>query len=277
MHQYVSIIIPTYNRREFLRKALDSVLRQTYPYFEIIVVDDGSNDGTADMLTSYGSSIKYLHQNNQGPAAARNTGVKASRYDLVAFLDSDDCFTESKLEIHVAAMEDQPEYLISHTDEIWYRRGTLLNQKKKHKRPDGQIFANCLPLCAVGMSTTMVRKSLFDKVGLFDEELPCCEDYDLWLRASIHLPFLLINQPLTIKDGGRPDQVSFIHRVGMDRFRIRSIQKVLSSGQLDSTQTKLANEELVRKCRIYGNGCLKHGRTDEGQYYLDLARRIGEK
>ncbi len=170
-------------------------------------------------------------------------------------------------------MEAAPDYLVSHTEEVWYRRGVLLNQKKRHRKEEGDLFARSLELCVVGMSTIMARRRLFDAVGLFDESLPCCEDYDFWLRAGCRFPFLLIREALTIKEGGRPDQLSVRHRVGIDRFRIASIRALLDSGVLSEEQRLLARAELVRKCRIYGTGCLKHGRP-EGQEYLELARQL---
>ena len=276
MEPHISVIIPTFNRRHFLREALDSVAAQTYPFFEIIVIDDGSDDGTDELISQYDREINYIRQDNRGPAAARNRGIRAARYDFIAFLDSDDRFAENKLAIQLHAMLDNPGFLVSHTDEIWYRRGSLLNQKKKHLKEGGFIFARCLELCAVGMSTIMANKALFDEVGLFDEGLPCCEDYDLWLRTAVSHSFLHVPHPLTIKNGGRPDQLSTIHRIGMDRFRIASIQKVLRSGLLNEEQAALAAEELARKSRIYGNGCLKHGRPEEGRYYLDLAREVSQ-
>lgn len=108
-------------------------------------------------------------------------------------------------------------------------------------------------------------------VGLFDESLPCCEDYDLWLRVSAGHPFLLIDAPLTIKHGGRPDQLSCQYRVGMDKYRIQSIQKLLDGEALTSEQAVIAKAEFTRKCLIYANGCLKHGRNDEGERYSKLA------
>ncbi|MFH1215835.1 MAG: glycosyltransferase family A protein [Pseudomonadota bacterium] len=267
----ISVIIPTYNRARFLGKAVESVLSQSVRDFELIVVDDGSTDDTACLLDGYGDKLRVIRQENQGPAAARNTGIKASSTPFLAFLDSDDWFVQEKLGLQLTAMEAQPGFLISHTDEIWYRRGKLLNQKKKHARPEGFIFTQCLPLCVVGMSTVMVRREFFDTAGLFDEELPCCEDYDLWLRASVKLPFLKIDEPLTVKQGGRPDQVSVQYRMGMDRFRIRSIVNILQNSALTVDQRRCAREELDRKSRIYGSGCVKHGRPDEGHYYFDLA------
>ena len=170
-------------------------------------------------------------------------------------------------------MQKEPDYLVSHTQEVWYRNGRLLNQKARHRKESGYIFDRCLDLCAVGMSTVMIRRQLIEQVGLFDEQLPCCEDYDYWLRVSVKLPFLLIDKPLTTKDGGRTDQVSCIHRTGIDKYRIRAIEKILASGMLNADQYSMAWDELVNKCRIYGNGCIKHGRSTEGEYYLSLPGR----
>lgn len=272
MIEPVSVIIPTHNRKGFLQTALQSVLSQDHP-LEVIVVDDGSADGTREAITTDDSRLRYLRQDNRGPAAARNTGIKNASFDLIAFLDSDDRFAKDKLRLQAAAMASVPEFLVSHTDEIWYRRGKHLNQKKKHRKMHGDIFARSLSLCVVGMSTVMARRRLFDEIGLFDESLPCCEDYDLWLRAGCRYPFLLVDAPLTIKEGGREDQVSVRYRVGMDRFRIRSLLGLLQSGILTAEQQRLAAAELVSKCKIYGNGCEKHGRRQEGLGYLALAQR----
>jgi len=267
----VSVIIPTHNRAGFLAQAIDSVLSQSYTNFELIVVDDGSSDGTQPLLASYGKALSTLRQENRGPAAARNAGINAARHPLLAFLDSDDQFTRNKLALQVAAMEAHPKMLISHTQETWFRNGRHLNQKKHHTKEGGDIFARSLALCVVGMSTVMARRELFARVGLFDESFPCCEDYELWLRASVKHPFLLVDAPLTIKHGGRPDQVSVRFKTGMDRFRIRALEKLLTSASLPPDQYRLACRELIRKATLYGNGCLKHGRTEEGGRFLALA------
>ncbi len=269
----VSIIIPTHNRAGFLAQAIDSVLSQTYTNFELIVVDDGSTDETYTLLASYGKALSSLRQENRGPAAARNAGIRAARHPLLAFLDSDDQFTSNKLSLQTAAMEAQPDLLISHTQETWFRKGQLLNQKKRHGKEGGDIFARNLALCMVGMSTVMARRELFERIGLFDESFPCCEDYEFWLRASVAHPFLLVDSSLTAKHGGRSDQVSVQFQTGMDRFRIRALEKLLASAPLTSAQSRLARAELVRKAVLYGNGCLKHGRLEEGQRCLSLAAR----
>jgi hypothetical protein len=195
----------------------------------------------------------------------------------LAFLDSDDCFAKNKLEEQLKAMQEEPAYLISHTQEIWYRRGQLLNQKLKHKKDSGDIFKQSLKLCAVGMSTVMVHKKIFERYGLFDEEYPCCEDYEFWLRVGASQKFLLVDQPLTYKDGGRDDQISSLYRVGMDKFRIKAIMKMLAAGELTEEQKEAAMVELQRKCRIYGKGCIKHGRVEEGDYYINLAESAGNQ
>ncbi|MBW2470584.1 MAG: glycosyltransferase [Deltaproteobacteria bacterium] len=272
MEKPVSIIIPTYNRKEFLSKAVDSVLAQSYPYYELIIVDDGSEDNTAELFASHDPRIIYLRQENRGPAAARNSGIQKAKHELIAFLDSDDRFAENKLDLQVRAMQAEPTFLISHTQEIWYRKGSLLNQKKKHQKCNGDIFKRSLQLCAVGMSTVMMHRGIFERYGFFDEEYPCCEDYEFWLRVSTEQEFLLVDQPLTLKDGGRNDQVSTIYRMGMDKFRIQAIMKLLIIGKLTGNQKASALEELERKCQIYGRGCVKHGRVAEGKYYLNLPK-----
>jgi len=273
----VSVIIPTYNRAQRLGKAIDSVLAQSHQDFELIVVDDGSEDNTDELIGNYNSDIVYIRQENSGAAAARNRGIEKARYNLLAFLDSDDWFAENKLKTQIEAMNRNPSCLISHTNEIWYRNGQILNQKLKHKKSSGDIFAQSLELCAVGMSTIMIHKEIFDRYGFFDEGYPCCEDYEFWLRISAEEKFLLVEEPLTSKDGGRDDQLSVIYRTGMDKFRIKAIMKTLASGRLTEEQSGIARRELERKCRIYGTGCIKHGRAEEGRYFLNLPETVGRK
>ena len=272
----ISVILPTYNRTAYLERAIGSVLAQRQGCGELIVVDDGSTDDTCALVERLAAAaavpIRLIRQANRGAAAARNLGIRRARGNLLAFLDSDDWWLPDKLAVQAAAMTARPEVLISHTREIWFRRGQRVNQKKKHDPPAGDIFAASLGMCVVGMSTVMARPELFARYGLFDEALPCCEDYDLWLRVGCKEPFLLVPEPLTGKDGGRPDQLSVIHRLGMDVFRIRSLCNLLEADVLDSDQRHRAVAELARKCLIYGQGCIKHGRPGEGGRYLALAQ-----
>jgi glycosyltransferase involved in cell wall biosynthesis len=265
----VSVIIPTYNRSSLVREAVDSVLKQTFKDFELIVIDDGSTDGTAKALDPYKGRLVYCFQNNRGVSAARNQGLRMARGPWIAFLDSDDYWLPEKLETQIHFFSQTPQALICQTEEIWIRNGRRLNPLKKHKKFSGDIFAPSLLLCLVSPSAVMMRRDLFDRVGYFDEALPACEDYDLWLRISAQFPIFLIDRPLIVKRGGHPDQLSQT-TPAMDRFRIQALVKILRSGRLTLSQYNLAYPELETKCRIYGQGCLKRGRIEEGNLYLRL-------
>ncbi len=270
----VSIIIPTFNRALKVARAISSALYQTFTDYEIIVVDDGSNDGTADSLSQFRHHIKYLpHPKNRGVSAARNTGIKASSAPLIAFLDSDDYWLPEKLSAQMEFFSQNRQAVACQTEEIWIRKGVRVNPRNKHLKSSGNIFGLSLKLCLVSPSAVMVKRSLLKEVGLFDEDLPACEDYDLWLRIASRYPVYLIQRPLVVKEGGDPDQLSCRYR-GMDRFRIKALEKLIKSCALDERQLKATLDELFLKCRIYGNGCLKRGKTGEGEYYLQLPDKL---
>ncbi len=269
----VSVIIPTYNRGWILKEAIDSVLDQDYTDFELIVVDDGSTDDTVEILDAYGFDVIVLKQNNQGVSAARNRGIEASRAQFIAFLDSDDIWLPQKLTRQVEFFATHSDALICQTEEIWIRNGMRVNPKKRHQKPFGEIFEPSLTLCLVSPSAVMIRRTLFDAVGLFDESLPACEDYDLWLRVSCRYPVYLIDEPLIIKRGGHEDQLS--KAPGLDKFRIQSLKKLIESGSLSQSQKRAAINTLREKCKIYAMGCRKRGRTAEAKYYEGLATAMG--
>jgi glycosyltransferase involved in cell wall biosynthesis len=268
----VSVIIPTFNRAKTLKEAIDSVFSQRYDDFELIVVDDGSTDETRETIASYLPRLKYLYQEQSGVSAARNRGVMHARGDCFAFLDSDDLWLPDKLWLQMKFMEDHPEALICYTEEIWIRRGVRVNPMKKHRKYSGMIFEHCLPLCIVSPSSVLIARSLIEEVGGFDEEFEVCEDYDLWLRISARYPVYLIETPLIVKRGGHADQLSK-KMSGQDRFRIRALVKLLEGDCLSSHQRELAWKELSRKCEIYGGGCIKRGKREEGEKILALAEQ----
>ena len=267
-----SIIIPTFNRAQTIRRALQSVLNQKGPSFEILVVDDGSTDETRVLIESLArekTKIRYFFQSNQGPSAARNLGIRNASGSYIALLDSDDEWLSGKLNAQLEFFEQNPDYLICQTEEIWIRNGKRVNPMRKHQKFGGFIFEKCLPLSIVSPSCVMMRREFFDRVGFFDEALPACEDYDLWLRASIHFPIGLIEKPYVLKYGGHSDQRSHQFSV-MDQFRIRSLLKLIESNQLNNVQNELAASELIRKCAIVSQGALKRGKTAEAAYYEGL-------
>ena len=272
MPPLISVIIPTFNRAAWIREAVDSVLAQTFQDFELLVVDDGSTDTTAEALGLYGDRLSYIYQARQGVSAARNRGLETAAGEWLAFLDSDDLWLPQKLEVQVDFLNRNPQAEICQTEEIWIRHGRRVNPRKKHRKPSGDIFAPSLILCLVSPSAVILKKRLLAEVGSFDRSLPACEDYDLWLRISSRRPVFLIEEPLVIKRGGHPDQLSRC-LPPLDRYRIQSLGKLLDSGLLSPRQYDLAWRELDRKCRIYGQGCLKRGKIEEGKAYLGLPAR----
>jgi glycosyltransferase involved in cell wall biosynthesis len=265
----VSVILPTYNRAWSLRAAIDSVLNQNVDRTELIVVDDGSTDETQRLVSTYGQRLRYINQINRGVSAARNTGIRAAAGLLIALLDSDDAWLPGKLSAQLDFFEAHPEALICQTEEIWIRNGVRVNPGKRHRKQAGMIFEKSLALCLVSPSATMMRKSLLDEVGLFDENLPACEDYDLWLRIAWKYPIHLIDRPLIVKRGGHADQLSRMPE--LDKYRIRSIRGLLDRNCLTSGQRRAAIAMLKTKCAIYAQGCRKRGKTEAAKRYEHLA------
>jgi len=270
----VSIIIPTRNREVRISAAIDSVLNQTQQNFELIVVDDGSTDATQEVLRAYGSRITCLRIDPAGPSAARNRGIAAAQADLIAFLDSDDIWLPRKLEQQLAHHSSNGDILVSQTREVWMRNGVRVNARAKHRMHSGWIYEHCLPLCIVSPSSVMIHRTVFDHVGLFDESMPACEDYDLWLRIAPHYPIHLIDEELIIKYGGHTDQQSRLIPA-LDSLRIKAICKSLDSADLNHDQRAAAVMELQRKCRIYAQGCRKRGKVDEAREYETKPHNYG--
>ena len=268
----VSVILPTYNRGWIIKEAIDSVLEQEFSDFELIVVDDGSTDDTPAILNTYGRDIRVLRQSNRGVSAARNRGIAASAGQLIAFLDSDDLWLPQKLTAQVDFFAARPDAVICQTEEQWIRNGIRVNPKMRHHKFSGMIFERSLELCLVSPSAVMLRRALFETAGMFDERLPACEDYDLWLRISCRYPVYLIDTPLIVKRGGHADQLS--RAPGLDKYRIRALQKVIESRLLSYSQRSAAVRILKEKCAIYVNGCRKRGRYDEADYYDRVANRF---
>ena len=262
----ISVIIPTWNRSSYLARALESVLAQSIPPHEVIVVDDGSTDDTREIIKQQFSNVRYLYQENRGVSSARNTGIGAAGGDWIALLDSDDCWLPKKLEVQQQLLRDNPDARICHSDEIWIRNGKRVNPMKKHAKRGGHIFKHCLPLCAISPSSTIIRRDLFDEIGLFDESLPACEDYDLWLRLCAAYPVLYADEALLIKHGGHADQLSRRYW-GMDRFRIRALEKIVASSTLNAENHAAAKAMLLEKISIVLQGADKRDNTELADIY----------
>ena len=266
----VSAVIPTFNRGHCLLRAINSILAQTTPVDEIIVVDDGSDDKTYDLLVKSElldmrgqlPNIRYLYQENKGVSAARNLGIKEAENEYIALLDSDDAWAETKIERQALKLEKKNfSCRITHTEEIWLKDGQRINPKKKHKKSGGFIFEKCLPLCCISPSSVLLHRTLFNDYGFFDEKLPACEDYDMWLRLCAFEEVLFVEEALTIKYGGHADQLSRAFW-GMDRFRVLALEKLINSGKLSKTQRSQALEMLVKKIEILLLGAKKREKKE---------------
>jgi glycosyltransferase involved in cell wall biosynthesis len=271
----ISVIIPTFNRAGLLVEALNSVLGQKdlREKIEVIVVDDGSTDNTAQALAPLAGKIDYIRREHAGVSAARNLGIMRSHGEWIAFLDSDDLWLPKKLSRQMKFFSDHPELFICQTQEVWIRNGIRINPRKYHKKPAGNCFSLLLQRCLVSPSAVVIHKKVFDFSGLFDESLPACEDYDLWLRIGCRFPLGLIDTPLVIKRGGHPDQLSATTG-NLDRYRIEAIVKALGSGRLSADQVEAAQKSLNEKCGVYCKGCRKHENVSEAERIEALACRI---
>lgn len=258
MKALVSVIIPTYNRAYILSKAIESVLNQSYPHIELIVVDDGSIDRTPFCLSKF--KLKYVRlPRNFGPSFARNRGLMQAKGDLIAFLDSDDAFVKDKIEKQVNFLEKNPQYKIVQSEEIWYKGNKKINPKKHHAKAEGFFLDRAVKLCVVSISTVLIKKEVFKKVGYFDPDFPLCEDYEFWLRVALFYPIGLIREPLVIKSGGRWDQLSATP--GLDFYRIKALLKIYNNyfTILKPEEKLLLLGEALKKTQIFLKGAYKHG------------------
>jgi glycosyltransferase involved in cell wall biosynthesis len=270
MATLVSVVIPTYNRAALVAQALASVKAQTYRDFEIIVVDDGGADGTFEAMSAE-AGVRVLRQaHRRGVAAARNLGVAAARGEWLAFLDSDDLWLPDKLARQIFWLEGQPESLICQTEETWVRRGVRVNKPLGHRKVAGGIFLPSLERCMISPSAVILHRRLFEDHGWFDETLAAAEDYDLWLRLTWRYEVGLVDEPLVLKRGGHPDQLSA--QWGIDRFRIRALVKLLQEPGLPEPYARAARRMLAAKCAIYAQGCEKRGKHAEAAFYRDLGK-----
>ena len=258
----VSVIIPTYNRCDLLKRAINSVIKQTITPKEIIIVDNGSTDQTYQMVSSLFPEINYFIEKKRGVSAARNKGILESKSKWIAFLDSDDAWKPTKLEKQMEySVFNQDKYRIIHTDETWYRNKKFLNQLKKHKKSGGNIFKNSLQLCCISPSSVVLKKQIFEEYGLFDENLEVCEDYDMWIRITAKEEVGFLDSPLVLKYGGHSDQLSKKFW-GMDRFRIKSLEKNLKNEHFSKSQKINVLDTLLEKLTIVSDGALKRGNKE---------------
>ncbi len=270
---FFSVVIPTYNRFELLKRSIDSVVNQSFKDFELIIIDDGSSDETLKYLESQGLNFLTVSEKNkpEGVSRARNIGVDKTKADWICFLDSDDVWMPLKLEEQYKFIENFPELKINYTQERWIRNGIRVNQPKNHKKGGGDQFEASLDGCIIGPSTVCLRRDLLMSWDGFREDYVVCEDYDLWLKISTNEEIGFIDTELIEKYGGHEDQLSRRY-VAMDYYRVKSIKWVLDHIDLNEHKQIRAKEVLIKKAEILLKGYKKHDNLDnydEIRYILD--------
>lgn len=264
----VTVILPTFNRAAFLKRSIESVLNQTYKNLELIIVDDGSTDETSTLLQEYQKNphVRIFTQPNKGVSSARNLGIEKSHSDFLAFIDSDDEWLSKKLEVQMERASQYPEFRFFHSNEYWIRNGQRVNIPKKFDKTNENIFERSLHHCLISPSTVLVKRELLHEVGLFDEELTICEDYDLWLRILLKEEVFHEEEFLIKKYGGHADQLSTKY-FAMDFWRVKSLIKLLS---LESTKGELIQRILLEKVSLLIKGYQKHQNIED----LDKLKRL---
>jgi glycosyltransferase involved in cell wall biosynthesis len=259
----VSVIIPAHDRRSLIGRAVRSVLAQTFREFEVIVVDDASGDGTPEQVrATFGDQVRLLVQaENRGVSAARNRGISAARGEWLAFLDSDDEWLPEKLERQLDALRAS-KLRACHTDEIWIRRGVKVNPPARYRKRGGDLFFQALRVCCICPSSLVIRQALCAEVGLFDEHLPVCEDYEFFLRLTAGQPVAYVDEKLVVKYGGHADQLSRAF-YAMDRFRVYALDRLLDRRpELGEERREAARSALLEKARIVRAGARKRGNRE---------------
>jgi len=214
----ISVVIPAYNIEKYIGRAIDSVLTQTHKPDEIIVVDDGSTDGTAAEIKKFGDKVKYIYQQNAGLPAARNTGIKAATGTWIAFLDGDDQWLPKNLMLQTKMLQRNPDLVWSTgnfhrslPDENRCSPHLPINQAQKllNGKDYFDDYFDAYMLGASGNSDTMIiRRDVLHEVGLFREDMPCAEDADMWFRLAMCYPKIgYAHQPIAVYYLSRPDSI----------------------------------------------------------------------
>ncbi|MCL2025332.1 MAG: glycosyltransferase [Leptospirales bacterium] len=274
---FFSIVIPTYNRYNQLRAALDSALAQTFKDYELIVIDDGSTDETRLIEDIYGDKIRFIRQKNCGVSAARNAGILAGDSGHIAFLDSDDVWLPAKLERQFAFIKENPGIGLSQTNEVWMRNGRRVNPKLKHLKRAGDIFIDSLALCLISPSAAVLKREITFEYGLFDENLPACEDYDLWLRILAHEKAGLLDENLVVRYSGHWGQLSQKYW-GMDSFRLYSIIKLLHGDKrLKPAYREEAAKSAIERCSLLIAGAQKRNKPYYAAHLQEILTQLSRE
>ena len=268
MAPLVSVIIPTYNRAAYLQKALQSVKEQTYQPLEIIVIDDGSTDDTRIMLEGCEVQLRYIYQENKGISGARNTGIRNANGEYVAFLDSDDYWVPEKTAQQVALFKQHPEYGLVASRCASIRLDGSYRERNRPGR-SGWILEDLFKANFIRTSAAMVKKECFENIGLFDEELKECEEYDLWLRIAAQYPMGFIDKSLAVYVDN-PEGMSTDSLTGR-LYRLKVLEKQYLQNKIPAN---LYAQRIANTCHYIGRHYIKRGEKETGFSYLLKAQKL---
>lgn len=274
----VSVIIPTFNRASYLKRAIHSVISQSYKNWDLWVIDDGSIDETRSWILSCISNdpsfarVNYVRSKNFGVSHARNLGIQLSRGQWLAFLDSDDEWLDCKLAIQMQFAKENSLKII-HSDEIWIRRGIRVNPHKKHFKSGGRVFKRSVDLCCMSPSATAIHRDLLLSEGLFREDYPVCEDYDLWLRLTSKFDVGFVDKALIKKYGGHEDQLSHQY-FAMDYWRIKSLMSLKESPHINEDERNHLKQSLIDRTTLLLKGYEKHNNMVHYEEVKQIKLRI---
>lgn len=299
----VSVVVPTYNRKESVAEALRSVLAQTFRDFEIVVADDGSTDGTpVNLFQTLGAqpeaiealtrmnptsikpfshafsndslAIQYHYGINRGLSTARNRGIRAARSDFIAFIEAEDLWEPDHLKTQVDFLEMHPGSKVCRVSERNVKDGKP-RVSRNSSTASGWIFEATLEASPMCTSAVLIHRSCFTACGAFDENLPACDEYDLWLRLASRYPVHYLEGPTVTRRSGRPDGSS--RAWGWDRFRVYALEKAFQSGHLSPTQRFLVAEQIVHKCERLVEGFRRQKSEERSNFYERKRRRFAQE
>ncbi len=287
----VSVIIPTFNRRECLVDTVRSALNQTFSEFDVVIVDDGSTDESAvAILREFGPdperaevlwrqhssttagtcgfnfwtsdiALQYIYQANRGMGAARNRGLQASHGENVAFLEPEYLWETDHLQRHMEFFEKSPESWIAH-GRLVVGKSHSRSAKKRARSVGAMGFEEVVAGNDLAASAIVCRRRCLELHGGFDENLPSCEDYDLWIRIAAHVPICLVSDSIVhVKKTSPPPSWS------LDRYRVYALEKAFQSGHLTSDQRHRVAEEMVRRCDSLVEGYRQRNNTERANFY----------
>ena len=268
----VSVVIPLYNARDVIRETLEGLFAQTYPHFEVIVVDDGSTDGSGEVVQGYGDRVRYMFQRNAGVACARNRGIAAARGKYIALLDHDDLWGREKLAKQVSLLDSQPSVGMVVTDVAHIdRAGRLMNEAGPAYQPQQEFARLFVQGFVPTPSATLIRKDLLDAVGGFDEQFNSAgmDDHELWTRIAASTVIAGIAEPLTLHRNreNKPAAIALGHRPLL-------IEKLMARFGHDPGKRRYLQREMAFYLADQGKHLITEGRRREGRAALFQGLRL---